>query len=178
MDNTNFLSSSYKKTKIKVDLDKERAEIEYTTNKGKVKFTFYQEQGETLRDCESNSWCNLVVDIEAKSKLGCRYKDITSACEQVYSEEVYAKSNTVHSNGGHKVFSENIETAKIKHENQEITKIIQQAQKDIAEHITVEKQRLRQLKEKEKNNERQKIAEKRKKENAFIQKFFNSLQRK
>lgn len=176
MDNTNFLSSSYKKPKIKVDLDKERAEIEYTTNKGKVKFTFYQEHHDKLYMGESDESCNLIVDIEAKSKLGCRYKDITSVCENVYYCNC-DRNNAVYTVGDTD-FCKNIETAKIKHENPEITKIIQQAQKDIAEHITVEKQRLRQLKEKEKNNERQKIVEKRKKENAFIQKFFNSLQRK
>lgn len=170
-----------KSKKFEIDLEKERAQVIYTTDKGRVKVSFEQIKLSDSDPEVSQDSINLVAKVESKSKFKFFYNEIASASEEVYFSWFDGRNNGYGSRGN-KNFEYNMENVLIKHDNPEIEKIIQQAQKDIVEYIPEEKQRLQRLEEQKKQEESQMSAQealkRREKEKMFTKRFFDSLSRR
>ncbi len=171
-----MMSDNNKKTEI--DFENKRAQIIYTTDKGKVKVSFEQGNLSESDPEVSREIIELVARVSSKSKFKIFYEEIASASEEVYRDWCDTRSNSSNTIGTPD-FSYNMENVTLKHDNPEIEKIIQQAQKDIAKRIPEEKQRLQHLEEQknqeENNMNAQEISEKRKKENEFTKKYLDLI---
>ena len=164
--------------KIEIDIENKRAQIIYTTDKGKVKVSFrHRKQSKSDPDVSSES-IRLVADVESKSKSDSFYDEIASASEEVYYSWSDMRGNDS-SSSGNDDFLYNMENVTLKHDNPGIEKLIKQAQMDIAERIPEEKQRLQHLEEQAKQVESdmrtQEALKKREKENAFTKKYLDSI---
>ena len=134
----------------------EEVSVTYKTEKGKVKVTFYHFYLNEVNEKFETASVLLIADVKSKPKLGLKYKNIAKTGKEAYLSYGSMESN-ISEMIGNPDFFKNLETIKLKHENPEIEKLIERAQKDIVSEIPAEKQRRQEfIRNKEKEEQQQK----------------------